>query len=182
MPGRRRPPWAWIIAAGVLAALVAGVALAGGFEPGRARLTRVAPGEVFSSGPIELTIDQAVAVRPESPGDPWSVLVTGHGRTTGDRTVVLPPAGVHARNPVNGVIASTGFTIEGHPAVFNPGVPTFEFTLEFGFAELDVPATTLLVRVDDLVPDDSYRGSLTDDQPWQPGPTGHLVEVPLTRR
>lgn len=163
---------------GLVAALIAGVALAGGFKEGRARLTRVAPGEQFTTGPIELTIDQAVAVKSEHTND-WQIRIIGHGRTTGHRTIGMPLSAVNVKAPDSDVLGGIGFTTDGHGAVFNPGVPTFEFIIPFAFTAADVPLTTVLVKVDDLELDDTFRSQITDDT-WVPTSTGHLIELPVT--
>jgi hypothetical protein len=180
----RRGRIATAVVAGVLALIVALVALLGGFHERTDLLTPVAPGSVISTGPYEVTLDKA-GVRQVTSSGKWEVVVTGTARTTG-ATSIAPGTDqsgfVFARAASGEVQPSQSFTLSGtsptqHLDHLTPGLPPVPWSVSFTFDR--EPTGTVVLGVFDQEYTTPYLFS--KERGWRPTRSASTFTLPLDR-
>lgn len=182
--GPRSVP-ALLVVAVVVAALLGGTWLAGGFEPATNRLHRLPPGTEVDLGPVTFAADRALA---RQSGERWSIYVFARCRNNAAEPLVstadrLVRNGFSAQHPVSrqvyaeaSLFFGPGDTI-GDSSVLNPGTPMVPCQLVFDAD--DFPGTDVLsVGASELEwIDASPTGE--GEMVWSAARQGYRFEVPV---
>lgn len=194
-PTRTRPTrtgW-WIGSLVVALALIVGLVwTAGGFEQRTDVRTTVAPGSTIETGPYVFTFTSATVQKTQNYQDEpvWSVVVSGTGRTSGDKTLSPDDQDVFlAKDPGSGVVlepkaqefgAETDRSVSGG-SQFTPGLPAIPYRLKFEPpATAFEPGRTIQLAVFDLEWRDTSLLQ-SGDLRWARTDDFYRYELPLRR-
>ncbi|SEP80753.1 hypothetical protein [Microlunatus flavus] len=167
----------------VVVALVAAVALLGGFERRQDAITPVPVGSAIETGPYVVTVERATARR-SSFDDGWRVEVTGTARTTGTESIRPGSGGsafVYARSVATREVQEYQSATVGaggalsDVSVLTPGLPPVPWTMSFTFAQ--PPGDALLVVVFEQEYTTPYI--FGDEKAWRPGRDASTMTLPV---
>ncbi len=194
---RSGTPWVLFAVLGVVAASLAVVGVAGGFERRAAPTVAVAPGTELDAGNLVFRLDSATVVfRTKATGDPWQVVVSGSVRNPHDES--LAPLSGDYGNLVGIDRVSDQFVVRpqyglgavdpdrpwGNRRQVVPPVDRWmEFRAAFTFSGSYAPGDGFEVGVVAMEYTANTILGLSDDPAWNPDSFASpwTVTVPLTR-